>query len=198
MPSKMQDDWFPASFPPNIVLGEGAYIETSYSFRRFASLQAAGLTMGAHAAAYMGCTFAVGAQGVVLIGEYSLLNGVYICCQERVEIGKRVLIAWNVGIMDSHGLPRPAHQRAGCIAAAQADLCGRLPGSPTAPVVIEDDAWIGFGAILLPGVQIGAGSVIGAHSVVTRSVPAGVIAAGNPAQVVRTLSEETARERGTD
>jgi maltose O-acetyltransferase len=56
------------------------------------------------------------------------------------------------------------------------------------PIVIEDDAWLGGGAIVCPGVTIGRGSVIGAGSVVTRDVPGGVLAVGNPCRVVRELS----------
>ncbi|MCL1810816.1 MAG: sugar O-acetyltransferase [Methanomassiliicoccaceae archaeon] len=55
------------------------------------------------------------------------------------------------------------------------------------PVKIEEDVWIGAGAIVLPGVTIGARSVIGAGSVVTKDVPADVVAVGNPAKVVRSL-----------
>ena len=56
-----------------------------------------------------------------------------------------------------------------------------------AAVVIEDGAFIGARCIILKGVRIGRGSVIGAGSVVSRDVPAGVIAAGNPAKVVKEL-----------
>ena len=55
------------------------------------------------------------------------------------------------------------------------------------PIAIGDDAWIGGGAILNPGVTIGARSVVGAGSVVTRDVPDDVFAAGNPCRVVRRL-----------
>lgn len=55
------------------------------------------------------------------------------------------------------------------------------------PIVIGEDVWVGGGAILCPGVTIGDGAVIGAGSVVTRDVPAGVFAAGNPCRVLRTL-----------
>lgn len=57
------------------------------------------------------------------------------------------------------------------------------------PVVIEDDVWIGTRVIVLPGVTIGRGSVVGAGSVVTRSIPAFSIAVGVPAQVVRRRGE---------
>ena len=55
------------------------------------------------------------------------------------------------------------------------------------PITIGDDVWIGAGAIVLPGVTIGSGTTIGAGSVVTRSVPANVVAAGNPARIIRRL-----------
>jgi maltose O-acetyltransferase len=58
-----------------------------------------------------------------------------------------------------------------------------------APVEIGDDVWVGGGAIICPGVKIGARAVIGAGSVVTRDVPEGVFAAGNPARVVREIGE---------
>ena len=56
-----------------------------------------------------------------------------------------------------------------------------------APVEIGSDVWVGAGALILPGVQIGARSVIGAGSVVTRSIPDGVLAVGNPCRVVRAI-----------
>jgi maltose O-acetyltransferase len=55
------------------------------------------------------------------------------------------------------------------------------------PVSIGDDVWVGGGAIVCPGVTIGSGAVIGAGSVVTRDIPPGVFAAGNPCRVIRTL-----------
>lgn len=55
------------------------------------------------------------------------------------------------------------------------------------PITIGSDVWIGGGAILCPGVTVGSRTVIGAGSVVTRDVPAGVFAAGNPCRIVREL-----------
>lgn len=57
------------------------------------------------------------------------------------------------------------------------------------PIAIGDDVWIGGGAILCPGVSVGSRSVIGAGSVVTRSIPEGVLAVGNPCRVLRPIAE---------
>jgi len=57
------------------------------------------------------------------------------------------------------------------------------------PVEIGSDVWVGGGAIILPGVRIGSRAVIGAGSVVTRDVPEGVLAVGNPCRVVREIAE---------
>lgn len=56
-----------------------------------------------------------------------------------------------------------------------------------APIVIEDNVWIGGGAIICPNVTIGRNTTIGAGSVVTRSVPEGVFAAGNPCRVIKAI-----------
>ena len=57
------------------------------------------------------------------------------------------------------------------------------------PVQIGSDVWVGGGAMILPGVSIGARTVIGAGSVVTRDIPAGVFAAGNPCRIIREVGE---------
>jgi acetyltransferase-like isoleucine patch superfamily enzyme len=58
---------------------------------------------------------------------------------------------------------------------------------PDAPVIIEDNVWLGVNVTVLKGVTIGEGTMVGANSVVTRSLPANVVAAGQPAEVIRQL-----------
>ena len=58
------------------------------------------------------------------------------------------------------------------------------------PITVGKDCWIGAGAIILGGVTIGDGTTIGAGSVVTRDIPAGVLAAGNPCRVIRKASRK--------
>ncbi|MEO1067693.1 MAG: sugar O-acetyltransferase [Cyanobacteria bacterium J06638_6] len=57
------------------------------------------------------------------------------------------------------------------------------------PITIEDDVWVGGGAVICPGVCIGAASVIGAGAVVTKDIPPGVVAVGNPCRIVRKVED---------
>ena len=76
-------------------------------------------------------------------------------------------------------LCRPRH---GCPTAAEAI-------TTSAPITLEDDVWIGANAVICGGVTIGKGSIIGAGSVVTRDIPAGVVAAGTPCHPLRPVTE---------
>ena len=60
---------------------------------------------------------------------------------------------------------------------------------PSRPVIIEDNVWIGSKVVILPGVRIGSRAVIGAGSIVTKDIPPRCVAAGNPARVLRHLTE---------
>jgi acetyltransferase-like isoleucine patch superfamily enzyme len=113
------------------------------------------------------------------IGDDFGMTGGVIVVEERITIGSRVQVGANSSIVDTDFHPTDPQTR-------QDDP---LRGA-TAPVVIEDDVFIGMECLILKGAHIGAGSVIGARSVVTGAIPPGVIAAGNPAKVIRKLSHE--------
>lgn len=117
-----------------------------------------------------------GRDAVIAIGDYAGLTGTTIVAAERVEIGKRVQVGANVTIVDTDFHPLTPGQR-------QADI----NAGEHRPVVIEDDVFIGMHCLILKGVRIGQGSVVGAGSVVSSDIPPGVIAAGNPARVLRAL-----------
>lgn len=181
-------DWCDYAVPDNVQFGPNSFIESAYCFRQFFSRRQPGLILGDSAMICEGTDLVVGENGVVELGDYAMLTSVYVRCEERITIGKRVMISWSVGIFDTDIFPRRAEERTLAILQSQQDAFGRIPNvvAPR-PVVIEDDAWIGFGSILLPGVRIGARSIIGAKSVVHSDIPPDVIAAGNPARVVRSL-----------
>ncbi len=112
-------------------------------------------------------------QGEITVEDYALIGpGARLQSASGITIGPGAMLASNVLISD----------------ADWHDLYDRLsvPGK-TAPVVLEENAWIGDSAILCKGVRVGRHAVVGAGSVVVRDVPDYAIAAGNPAKVVRML-----------
>ncbi|WP_277374264.1 sugar O-acetyltransferase [Pseudomonas sp. AA-38] len=109
---------------------------------------------------------------------YANVNLVILDCAS-VNIGNNVFIAPNVGIYTA-GHPLDVQRRNAGLEYAW-------------PVTIGNDVWVGAGASILPGVTIGDGSVIGAGSVVNRSIPPGVLAAGNPCRVIRPITEADGR-----
>jgi acetyltransferase-like isoleucine patch superfamily enzyme len=186
MSSTLPWDWYGGAVPDNVVLEETCYLETSQSFQLFRSRKKVGLRIGAGSAAYTGAMFDVGPEGSVDIGRYALINPVWIVCDSRVEIGDYALISWNVVVMDSYREPFDPELRR---RRRDGILSGRKPAPlPASPVRIGANVWIGFDSCILPGVTIGEGSIIGARSVVTTSIPPYSIAVGNPARVVRRIS----------
>lgn len=115
--------------------------------------------------------------GRISVGERTYINyGTNISATKSVRIGNKCAIGQYCIIMDND------YHRVG-------DL-DRM-GDPH-PVVIGDRVWLGARVIVLPGSTIGDGSVIGANSVVKGDIPAGVIAAGMPARVIRRIEEQAA------
>ena len=112
----------------------------------------------------------------------------------NIELGERVFFNFNCVVLDacavrigSYSLFGPAVQIYTPMHPLNAELRRRQEFGR--PVEIGADVWVGGGAIILPGVRIGARAVIGAGSVVVRDVPEGTFAAGNPCRVIREIEE---------
>jgi len=130
-----------------------------------------------------------GASGHIQIGSYCYIgDGTKIWSSVGVTIGDRVLIAHSVNIHDNDSHPLSAAQRHN----QTVGICYQgkydLDGVGMAPVVIEDDAWIGFNVAILKGVRVGKGAIIGASTVITKDVPPYAVMAGNPPRLVGTAS----------
>ena len=113
----------------------------------------------------------------VFLGAGTFFNhNVYLMDCAKIELGKKCFIGPNCGFYTAiHPL----------------DVEKRNAGFEIAkPIQIGNNVWIGADVSILPGVKIGDNSVIGAGSVVTKDIPAGVLAFGNPCKIIRKLSEE--------
>jgi lipopolysaccharide O-acetyltransferase len=121
------------------------------------------------------------------MGKRVQLNDyVHISAIHSVNIGNDVLMASHVYISDnSHGSYK----------GYECDSDPKLPPIKRAytvsPVIIGNCVWLGEGVIVLPGVTIGNGAIIGAHSVVTTDIPSNSIAVGSPAKVVKIFNQQT-------
>lgn len=122
-------------------------------------------------------------QSTIIIGNYVGISSACLWIKDQITIGNQVNIGGDCLIMDNDAHPVDYLKRR------------RTPSSRddgnygTAPIVIEDDVWIGARCIILKGVHIGARSIISAGSVVTKDIPADVIAGGNPCRVIKPVSE---------
>jgi maltose O-acetyltransferase len=112
--------------------------------------------------------------GHIRIGDgfYANFDCIILDCN-TVTIGRNVKFGPRVQVIAAYHPVEPGPRASGRELAA--------------PITIGDDVWIGAGVIICPGVTIGAGTTIGAASVVTRDIPAGVVAAGVPCRVIRVI-----------
>ncbi|GAA1194709.1 DapH/DapD/GlmU-related protein [Prauserella alba] len=110
----------------------------------------------------------------------------------NTTFGENVFVNQGCTLMDKGGI----HLGNGVMVAPKASLitgghplplAERREHLSFAPIVLEDDVWVGTAAVITQGVTIGAGAVVAAGAVVTRDVPAGTMVAGVPAQVIKTI-----------
>lgn len=113
-------------------------------------------------------TLADGAE--ITIGNHCGFSGTALVCGSRVEIGNRVRCSPNTWIIDTDGHLDDSRT------------------SPNRPIKIEDNVWLGANVTVLKGVTIGANTLVAAGSVVSRSLPGDVVAAGVPARVLRNIA----------
>jgi acetyltransferase-like isoleucine patch superfamily enzyme len=152
-----------AEIQERMAIGEGTYVRGELLVFRFGGR----LTIGRHC----------------YLGEDSR-----IWAGESVQIGDHVLISHNVFITDCSAHEVDAFERAKSFQEIVSIGHPASKGSVrTVPVVIRNHVWINPQTVILPGVEIGEGAIIGAGSIVTKNIPASVLAAGNPARVIHPL-----------
>ena len=155
----------------------GAFIRYPIEGEVLEALDAGRLTVGENTLFEPGCWLTFGPGAEIHIGRECFLNrGTMLAAADRIEIGDYVMFANGCFVGDAahrHDDPHEPITRQGF-------ETGR-------PVRIGSNVWFGVHCVVTPGVEIGDRAVIGANSVVTKDVPAGTIAAGVPAKVIREL-----------
>jgi acetyltransferase-like isoleucine patch superfamily enzyme len=187
----------------------GIELAENVRLQRFSSLMAerpsARVQIGRHSVIYEDAAIEAYGEGQIELGESCVIGDTRVYSRKQIKLGARVITSWNVFIQDYDPHPTSVNLRA-----AQIELLTlRFQPSfvplmqrrateltevianwrPDARAIsIGDDVWIGANSTILKGVEIGAGCIVAAGSVVTAGVyPERSLLAGNPAQVIRSL-----------
>lgn len=115
------------------------------------------------------CQLTAEQDAKIVIGDDCGFGGTVLWSAISITIGNRVKIGANCLLLDHEG--HPEDPRSG----------------PPAPIIVEDDVWLGTNVVVLKGVTIGRGTQVGANSIVTKSLPPFSVAAGSPCRVIRAL-----------
>ncbi len=195
-------------FPnPRVIRGKNVRIQRRFSLQ--AEAPGSKIIIGDNSIIYESARLLATNSGCITVGENSIIGPTHIYSASKITIGARFLSSWNVVIQDYDPHPVDPILRAEQVTKMVLDyfpsltsnqqsranqvepnsLSERLCGQNISePITIGDDVWIGVGAIILKGVNIGNGSIVAAGSVVTSGTfPDKSLIAGNPAKIVKSL-----------
>jgi len=186
-------DWYYRGLPPSITIADSAYIDTSYGFSAFRSEQPDAMIVGEASGCYDRSSFIVSDKGKISVGKFTILNGTTIICKEQIIIGDHCMLAWGSVLTDTWltaGLISIEARRALLYTVAQ-DASRPYPFfGNAAPIILEDNCWIGFDSVILPGVRLGRGCVIGCKTIIDMDIPPYAVVAGSPARIIRYLDKD--------
>jgi acetyltransferase-like isoleucine patch superfamily enzyme len=155
----------------------GAFIRYPVEGEVLEALDSGRLVIGANTLLEPGCWLTLGPEARITIGQECFLNrGTMLAASSLIEIGDHVMFANGCFVGDAahrHDDPNVPVTRQGF--------------EPGRPVKIGSNVWFGVNCAVTGGVEIGDRAVIGANSVVTRDIPAGTVAAGAPAKVIKEI-----------
>ena len=185
----IEGDWYPAPLPFNLEMEEMAYPDTSYSYTTCFSQKPVGFRLGYASGNYGHGLFTTGEDGVIDIGRFVVLQCTRIIANSRVTIKDHCMFSWGSVITDTWITDKTRSLTARRQMLQKLSTSGNrhLAFTDPRPVIIEENVWVGFEAIVLPGVTIGRGAVVGSKSVVSEDVPPYAIVVGNPARIIKYL-----------
>jgi acetyltransferase-like isoleucine patch superfamily enzyme len=187
-------DWYRGFIPPNVYFDPDVYLDTSYGFDLFQSESENGMVMGRASASYDLSAFVTSKTGRIEVGTFSILHGTTLISTEHISIGNFVMLSWGSVVCDNFlSSEMTANDRGKIMELTAKSGLREMPFSASSPVHIEDNVWIGFDAVVLPGTRIGRGSVIGSKTVVSGNIPPYSVVVGHPWRIIRQLEPSDVR-----
>jgi acetyltransferase-like isoleucine patch superfamily enzyme len=184
----IQDDWFPKPLPGNIFLDEMSYPDTAYSFTSFFSTKENGFSLGYASGNYGHGIFSAGLNGQINVGKFVVLQCTRIISNLSVTIKDHCMFSWGSVITDSWIIPEvPVSVKRKMLEKASQTNNRQIEFENPKKVVIEENVWVGFEAIILPGVTVGRGAIIGSKAVISEDVPPYAVVVGNPQKMIKFL-----------
>jgi acetyltransferase-like isoleucine patch superfamily enzyme len=186
---RIEGDWFRRSLPENVFLDDMAYPDTAYSFTTFFSEKEKGFVLGYASGNYGHGIFSTGRLGRIVTGKYVVLQTTRILSNRAVTLHDHCMSSWGSVITDSwlDEASRPVAVRRKMLEDAAARPTRHLEFAAPRPVTLMENVWVGFDAVIMPGVTVGRGAVIGCKTVVTEDVPPYAVVVGNPGKIIRML-----------
>lgn len=179
----------------NIFLSGSAILLKSCTFRFDKSINGNSIQIGDNT--MLGCNFIFESnEGEIKVGANTFVNaGTNLICRSSIDIGDFVTISWGCMIYDHNSHSLDYTERQHDISRQVEDYRhGRnfthsknWDTVKSRPIVIKNNAWIGFDSVILSGVTIGEGAIVGARSVVRENVEPWTVVAGDPAVIVKRL-----------
>ncbi|WP_207495203.1 acyltransferase [Aridibaculum aurantiacum] len=182
-------DWYPAPLPKNIHLDEMTYPDTAYSFATFHSEKKDGFKLGYASGNYGHSIIMAGKSGVINVGKYVVLECTNLISNSSIFIGDHCMFSWGSIVTDSwlNLQSSSIGTRREMLKEAAHSKTRHVEFLHPKPVIIEENVWVGFDAIIMPGVHLGRGCIVGCKAVVREDVPPYAVVTGNPARTIKYL-----------
>lgn len=136
-------------------------------------------------------------SGEIKIGNDTFIGGGMFVCIEGIEIGNDVMISWGCTFIDNNSHSLKWSERKNDVKDWKKGLDENKTGIyknwsnvKSGKIIVKDKVWIGFNCIVMKGVTIGEGAIVAAGSVITKNVPDWSIVGGNPAKIIKYISED--------
>jgi acetyltransferase-like isoleucine patch superfamily enzyme len=161
-----------------------------YSFSSFYSTESAAFFLDFASGNYGHSNFLTGLRGKIKVGKYVILEATNLICTGSIEINDHCMFSWGSVVMDSMLSPQKRdiiERRKLLEEAANSDI-RFMEYNFLKPVIIEENVWVGFGAVIMPGVKLGKGCIIGCKTIVYDDVPPYAVVVGQPPRIIRYLT----------